>query len=194
MARSDKVQSAVEQTEHIDLPLQNGGTKPQEENPDPSKQYRNFTGQNLVLSISETGKKKNHFLPNVSSNFKLIMVMRVQGAGRERERERGTNRQKHEQSNFSRLYGFDPSSRSKAHCMRIETIAGFNIENAESIHARRAFRLTIITITNFQAGQESSGVDHPRIANSNLFPRPTLQRFAAITKRIEYEEGKGVNT
>lgn len=37
MARSDKVQSAVEQIEHIDLPLQNGGTKPQEENPDPSK-------------------------------------------------------------------------------------------------------------------------------------------------------------
>ncbi|XP_043589643.1 sodium/potassium/calcium exchanger 4 [Bombus pyrosoma] len=39
MTRSDKVQSAVEQTEHIDLPLQNGGTKPQEENPDPNYEY-----------------------------------------------------------------------------------------------------------------------------------------------------------
>ena len=36
MARSDKVQTG-EQAEHIDVPLQNGGTKTQEENPEPSK-------------------------------------------------------------------------------------------------------------------------------------------------------------
>lgn len=37
MARSDKVQTTGEQAEHIDVPLQNGGTKTQEENPEPSK-------------------------------------------------------------------------------------------------------------------------------------------------------------
>lgn len=41
MARSDKLQTG-EQVEHIDVPLQNGGTKTQEENPDPSKYNRNL--------------------------------------------------------------------------------------------------------------------------------------------------------
>lgn len=42
MARSDKLQTTGEQVEHIDVPLQNGGTKTQEENPDPSKYNRNL--------------------------------------------------------------------------------------------------------------------------------------------------------
>lgn len=42
MARSDKLQATSEQVEHIDVPLQNGGTKTQEENPDPSKYNRNL--------------------------------------------------------------------------------------------------------------------------------------------------------
>ncbi|XP_012348111.1 sodium/potassium/calcium exchanger 4 isoform X2 [Apis florea] len=39
MARSDKLQTTGEQVEHIDVPLQNGGTKTQEENPDPNYEY-----------------------------------------------------------------------------------------------------------------------------------------------------------
>lgn len=42
MARSDKLQATSEQVEHIDVPLQNGGTKTQEENPDPSKYNKNL--------------------------------------------------------------------------------------------------------------------------------------------------------
>lgn len=42
MARSDKLQTTGEQVEHIDVPLQNGGTKTQEENPDPSKYNKNL--------------------------------------------------------------------------------------------------------------------------------------------------------
>ncbi|XP_017799320.1 PREDICTED: sodium/potassium/calcium exchanger 4 [Habropoda laboriosa] len=39
LAISDKVQPAGEQAEHIDVPLQNGGTKTQEESPDPNYEY-----------------------------------------------------------------------------------------------------------------------------------------------------------
>ncbi|XP_017877050.1 sodium/potassium/calcium exchanger 5 isoform X2 [Ceratina calcarata] len=39
MAGSDKVQPAGEQAEHMDVPLQNGGTKTQDENPEPDYEY-----------------------------------------------------------------------------------------------------------------------------------------------------------
>ncbi|XP_029037984.2 sodium/potassium/calcium exchanger 4 [Osmia bicornis bicornis] len=39
LAGSDKVQSIGDQGEHIDVPLQNGGTKTQEENPEPNYEY-----------------------------------------------------------------------------------------------------------------------------------------------------------
>ncbi|CAK9799486.1 Sodium/potassium/calcium exchanger 5 [Anthophora plagiata] len=39
LAISDKVQPVGEQAEHIDVPLQNGGTKTQEESPDPNYEY-----------------------------------------------------------------------------------------------------------------------------------------------------------
>jgi hypothetical protein len=56
LPRPDKLQSpgdCVEQIATIDVPLQNGGTKTQEENPDPSKSIRSVANSAASLNLYE---------------------------------------------------------------------------------------------------------------------------------------------
>lgn len=78
LPRTDKLQSPgdrVEQIATIDVPLQNGGTKTQEENPDPGKFVSFFTLTNYLSSLNKRKKKLEKRGQGILGRYKRIHVL-----------------------------------------------------------------------------------------------------------------------